>query len=114
MCKWRPLNIPADQEWSVVHQIVVPKVYRSEILNTIAHEHPLSCHLGVNKTYNIRYFNNFFWPILRKDVSEHCRSCHTCQMVGKPNQIISKAQLHPIPAMGEPFSKVYLLIASVL
>ena len=50
MHKWRPLTTPADQEWSVVHQIVVPKVYRSEIL-TIAHEHPLSGHLGVNKTF---------------------------------------------------------------
>ena len=27
-------------------------------------------------------------------------------MVGKPNQTILKARLHPIPAMGEPFSKV--------
>ena len=104
MCKWRPLTTPADQEWSIVHQIVVPKVYRSEIL-TVAHEHPLSGHLGVNKTYN-KILQHFFWPNLRKDVSEHCRSCHTCQMVGKPNQTISKARLHPIPAMGEPFSKV--------
>ena len=104
MRKWRPLTTPADQEWSIVHQIVVPKVYRSEIL-TIAHEHPLSGHLGVNKTYN-KILQHFFWPNLRKDVSEHCRSCHTCQMVGKPNQTISKARLHPIPAMGEPFSKV--------
>ena len=27
-------------------------------------------------------------------------------MVGKPNQVIPKAQLHPIPAIGEPFSHI--------
>ena len=58
MCKWRPLTTPADQEWSVVHQIVVPEVYRSKIL-TIAHEHPLSGHLGVSKTYN-KILQHFF------------------------------------------------------
>ena len=58
MRKWRPLTTPADQDWSVVHQIVVPKVYRFEIL-TIAHEHPLSGHLGVNKTYN-KILQHFF------------------------------------------------------
>ena len=31
MRKWRSPEIPADDEWSVNHQIVVPKIYRSEI-----------------------------------------------------------------------------------
>ena len=26
MQKWRPPNVPASEEWSVVHQIVVPSV----------------------------------------------------------------------------------------
>ena len=43
---------------------------------------------------------------LRKDVSEYCRSCHTCQVVGKPNQKIPAAPLKPIPAFNEPFSRV--------
>ena len=104
MRKWRSLTAPANEEWSVVHQIVVPKIYQSEILH-IAHEHPLSGHLGVNKTYN-KILHHFFWPGLHKDVSECCRSCHTCQMVGKPNQLIPKAKLQPIPAVGEPFSRI--------
>ena len=37
MRKWRPPNIPASEEWSVVHQIVVPKVYQSEKVK-LAHE----------------------------------------------------------------------------
>ena len=47
MRKWRSSEIPADDEWAVNHQIVVPKIYRSEILS-LAHETPMSGHLGVN------------------------------------------------------------------
>ena len=30
--KWRLFDVPADDEWAVYHQIVVPKSYRHEIL----------------------------------------------------------------------------------
>ena len=49
MRKWRPPDVSAEDEWTVNHQIVVPRVYRPEILN-LAHETPMSGHLGVNKT----------------------------------------------------------------
>ena len=49
MRKWCSPEIPADDEWAVNHQIEVPKFYRSEILS-LAHETPVSGHLGVNKT----------------------------------------------------------------
>ena len=62
-------------------------------------------HLGVRKTHD-RILNHFWWPTLRKDVAEYCRSCHTCQVVGKPNQKIPTAPLKPIPAFDEPFSRV--------
>ena len=58
-------------------------------------------HLGVRKTQD-RILNHFWWPTLRKDVSEYCRSCHTCQVVGKPNQKIPTASLKPILAFDEP------------
>ena len=48
MRKWRPSDVPADDEWAVHHQIVVPKSYLHEILS-IAHESPMSGHLGINK-----------------------------------------------------------------
>ena len=96
MRKWRPTDVSAEDEWTVNHQIVVPRVYRPEILN-LAHETPMSGHLGVNKTYH-KILNHFYWPGLKSDVSQFCKSCHTCQMVGKPNQTIPKAHLQPIPA----------------
>ena len=106
MRKWRPPDVSAADEWTVNHQIVVPRVYRPEILN-LAHETPMSGHLGVNKTYH-KILNHFYWPGINSDVSQHCKSCHTCQMVRKPNQTIPKAQLQPIPAFDEPFSRVII------
>ena len=106
MRKWRPPDVSAEDEWTVNHQIVVPRLYRPEILN-LAHETPMSGHLGVNKTYH-KILNHFYWPGIKSDVSQHCKSCHTCQMVGKPNQTVTKAQLQPIPAFDEPFSRVII------
>ena len=104
MRKWRPPDVSIEDEWAVKHQIVVPKPYRQEILS-MGHETPLSGHMGVNKTCQ-KILNHFYWPSLRKDVAKFCKSCHACQMVGKPSQTILKAPLQPIPAVQEPFSKI--------
>ena len=104
--KWRPPEASADEEWRVVHQIVVPNVYRKDIMH-MAHDSPLSGHLGIKKTYS-RIIPYFYWPKLKKDVTEYCRSCHTCQVVGKPNQTIPAAPLKPIPAFDEAFSRVII------
>ena len=106
MRKWRSPEVSVDDEWAVNHQIVVPKIYRSEILS-LAHETPMSGHLGVNKTYH-KILNHFYWPGLKTDISNYCRSCHSCQVVGKPNQVIPKAGLQPIPAFDEPFSRTII------
>ena len=60
MRKWRPPDIPASEDSAVVNRVVVPKVYRKEIL-TMAHSLPLGGHLGVNKTVN-KIMKPFFWP----------------------------------------------------
>jgi hypothetical protein len=104
MRKWRPIDVSASDDWTVVHQLVVPKLYRAEIIS-LAHEHPMSGHLGVNKTQD-RILAHFWWPAIRKDVSEFCKSCAVCQMVGKPNQKIPVTPLKPIPAFEEPFSRI--------
>ena len=91
---------------------MIPSVYRKEVIS-VSHDSPLSGHLGVNKTYN-RILNHFFWPRLRQDVADYCRSCHTCQVVGKPNQKIPNAPLQPIPAFDEPFSKVIIVCVGPL
>ena len=105
MRKWRDANVSADP-WNEVHQIIVPEPYRRGILE-MAHDAPMGGHLGVRKTLRkIRRY--FFWPSLQSDVVQFCRSCHLCQVVGKPNVKIPPAPLKPIPAVGEPFSRVII------
>uniref|UniRef100_A0A3P9JAN5 Gypsy retrotransposon integrase-like protein 1 n=1 Tax=Oryzias latipes TaxID=8090 RepID=A0A3P9JAN5_ORYLA len=87
-------------------QLVVPRNFRLQVLS-LAHDSSLAGHLGVKKTYH-RILRNFFWPGLRSDVADYCRSCYTCQLVGKPNQPIPQAPLKPIPVLGEPFERVLL------
>ena len=106
MRKWRPPDVSAEDEWTVNHQIVVPRVYRPEILN-LAHETPMSGHLGINKIYH-KILNHLYWPGLKSVVSQFCKSCYTCQMVGKHNQTIPKAHLQPIPAFDERFSRIII------
>ena len=102
--KWCPPSA-GETEWDTVYQIVVPQAFRSQILS-LSHDN-FSGHLGVRKTYQ-RILRYFFWPGLKADVSEFCRSCHVCQVTGKPNQVIPPAPLKPVPAMGEPFEHIII------
>ena len=106
MRTWRSPEVSADDERAVNYQIVVSKIYRSEILS-LAHQTPMSGHLGVNKT-NHKILNHFNRSCLKTDASNYCKSCNTCQVVGKPNQDIPKAGLQPIPAFDEPFSRIII------
>ena len=106
MRKWSTTECDNSEKGETVYQIVVPTVYRQEILE-LAHELPMSGHLGVRKTYN-RVLQHFFWPGLKRDVAKWCKECHTCQLGGKPNQNIPQAPLNPIPAFDEPFSHIII------
>lgn len=90
MRKWQPPNVPANEEWQVIHQIVVPKRYREEILSLAHHGRSFRCQL-----------DHFYWPRLKRDVAQFCRSCYTCLM--EP-----VVPLQPIPACGEHFSQVII------
>ncbi len=105
MRKWQPKSSEGD-DWQTVYQIVLPSNYRSHVLK-LAHENILAGHLGVTKTFQ-RIVKHFYWPGVKSAVSSFCRSCDICQRVGKPNQTIPKAPLHPIPAIGEPFERLVM------
>ena len=81
-------------------QIVVPTKLRDGVLST-AHD-MVAGHLGVKKTYD-KIFRYFYWPCLKNDISAYIKTCHTCQLTGKPNQSIKPAPLHPIQPVGQPF-----------
>lgn len=101
--RWSPKS-GGEFDWGTVEQIVTPAAYRHRIL-TLAHESAWAGHFGVNKTYELT-LRHFFWPGQKSNVVEHCHTCHACQVVGKPNQVIPPAPLRPIPALGEPFERV--------
>ena len=82
----------------------VPKSGRQEILN-LAHETSLAGHMRVTITCQ-KILNYFYLSSLKKDVVGFCKSCHACQMVGKPNQTTSKPPLLPIPAVEEPHRRI--------
>lgn len=106
MRKWRPPERPATDEWSVHDQVVPPQNYRDEVLYLV-HETPLAGHLGIRKT-QAKIMRHFYWPKLHRDVVAFCHSCHSCQLVVKPNQKVPVAPLTPVPVMAEPFSKVII------
>ena len=97
MRKFRPPQMPADEDWPEQHQIVVPSSYRPEVLR-IAHETPLSGHLSVSKTY-LKLLKNFYWPTMKRDVVRFCRSCHMYQKVWSPNHTISDTQAHNVSTL---------------
>lgn len=104
MRKWVSTLSEPENEDDWVYQIVVPSKFRQSVLS-LAHDHLWSGHLGINKTYH-RVLRHFFWPGLKSDVANYCKSCHVCQVSGKPNQSVPLAPLCPIPAVGEPFERV--------
>ncbi len=102
--KWTP-TCSDGSGWDTVFQLVIPKSLRKQVLS-VAHDN-VAGHLGITKTY-YRILRYFFCPGIKSDVVRYCRSCHVCQVVGKPNQVIRPAPLRPIPVMQEPFSRVIL------
>ncbi|XP_069586606.1 uncharacterized protein, partial [Ranitomeya imitator] len=90
---------------------VVPQQFRGELLR-IAHEIPLAGHLGISKT-KARLSQHFYWPKMGTDVSNYCRSCVTCQRVGKAGPAI-KAPLIPLPVIEEPFQRIAVDIVGPL
>ncbi|XP_057676607.1 uncharacterized protein LOC130906366 isoform X1 [Corythoichthys intestinalis] len=85
-------------DFSVV-QVVVPVRYRHAVLS-LAHENAWAGHLGVTKTYD-HVLEQFFWPGLKKDVVQYCRTCHTCQVVGKQSRVLKPAPPTSYPCAGQ-------------
>ncbi|XP_064113196.1 LOW QUALITY PROTEIN: uncharacterized protein LOC135219913 [Macrobrachium nipponense] len=102
---YRPPKKSSEDTWSEKRQIVLPLSVRNSVME-IAHD-AYGGHLGVHKTY-CQILNCFFWPNMKKDVAKFVRTCHVCQISGKPNQVIPKAPLQPILVPDEPFSKIII------
>ena len=88
-----------------VVQVVMPEKYRDLVLKATHGE--ISRHFGVKKTYN-HALQHFYWPRIKRDVATFVKSCHVCQVVGKPNETIKPAPLKPIQSVGTPFQHLII------
>ena len=105
-------------------QLVVPTVYRNDILQTL-HAGVAGGHLGQDKTLS-RLKERFYWPGHWSDVHHWCSTCATCASrktpspkhkaelqpvkAGYPMQIVATDILGPLPIT--PNGNSYLLVAS--
>ncbi|XP_075736237.1 uncharacterized protein LOC119161800 isoform X1 [Rhipicephalus microplus] len=86
-----------------VSQLVVAKDKCTEVMH-LAHESLCGGHLGSKKTRaRIRY--NFFWPGMAKEILEHCRSCHECQ-IRSDKRRTDKVPITPLTRPKHPFQVV--------
>ena len=61
------------------NRIILPAKLRNKAIE-LAHED----HAGMTKTKQ-RIRSKLWWPCMDKDIERHIRSCHPCQIVGKPD-----------------------------
>ena len=59
-------------------RLVIPKKLRKQVLD-LAHED----HQGIVKTKQ-RLSTKVWWPRIDRQAEQRCRTCHGCQLVGKP------------------------------
>ena len=51
MRKWSPTECDNGEKGETMYQFVVPTIHRQKVLE-LAHDLPMSGHLGISKTYN--------------------------------------------------------------
>ena len=94
-----------------VDQVVIPRACRSKFLE-LAHDIPLSGHLGQDKTRN-RLLAHYFWPGIYSDVRHYCTTCPNCQLTSRKCKS-DRAKLIPVPVMDIPFRKIGIDIVGPL
>ena len=92
-----------DRIARVYTQLLVPTKLRDEVLK-IAHDGIMAGHLGIRKTTD-RILNEFFWPKVRRDVQQYCKTCDICQKT-VPKGKVSQLPLGKMPLIETPFSRI--------
>ena len=79
---------------------MLPTRFRAQVLK-MAHDG--TGHLGHRKVLQM-IKRRFVWPVLAKDVLEHCQSCVSCQKCSKAS--VRKAPMMERPILTEPFEQM--------
>ncbi len=88
---------------SRAHQLCVPLPLRPALLQA-AHDSPTSGHFGVRAT--LHRLRRYFWKSKRRDVTEYCKLCRTCQEANRYPQQTQGVQ-RPFLATA-PFQIVFI------
>ncbi|PVD28080.1 hypothetical protein C0Q70_10661 [Pomacea canaliculata] len=81
-----------SREGKAVHQVVVPKAYRQEVLR-LAYDTPMAGYLGVRRT-KYKMANDFSWPGIFADARRHCKACDICRRSSPCNSVFSRAVMY--------------------
>ncbi len=92
---WHPAQ-GQEQDVRACEQLVLPQECRPLVLQ-LAHDVPMSGHLGTTKTKD-RILQRYYWPGVFRDAATYCRTCEVCQR-GRP------ARAHLIPNQVEGNAK---------
>jgi transposase InsO family protein len=90
------------KEGSNIWQIVIPKVYRAELME-IAHGGMSGGHLGLSKTQASIQLRAY-WPTWKSDLAVFIRTCHPCAQYHR-GTIRHQAPMQT-PLVGEPWERV--------
>lgn len=93
-------RLPDEYTW----QVVVPSSLCEVVLKTA---HDDAGHMGVKKTYD-RVLRHCYWPRVKRDIVSHVKTCHVCQLTGKPNQTSKPVPLRPITPAPKPFEHLVI------
>ena len=107
---WRVDRGDAVGPTGIRQRLVTPPSMRQDLMPLI-HDHRMSGHLGIRKTY-ARVKRRFCWPGCKKDVTRWCQRCHTCALI-KPGGENKKAPLTQ-SLSGAPMERLALDIVGPL
>lgn len=68
------------------------------------HDDPMAGHFGPERTLELLQ-RKFHWSNMNKDVKDHCRTCHTCQ-VSKPRRHQPYGSLESLPIPTRPWEEI--------
>ena len=86
-----------------VRQVMVSGPLRRQVME-VAHQSILGGHLGSRTTID-RVFSNFYWPSVRREVTQFCKSCNICQRTDKRG-VCGRVPLQNMPIIDVPFERV--------
>ena len=84
-------------------RLIVPEGLQLSIMQS-HHDSPVAGHLGIEKTFEL-ISRNFFWPSMRKDITDFVSTCDTCSR-SKSQRHAPYGKLEPLPVPSRPWHSI--------